>query len=333
MTDSSATSSAPAQHAPGELSVEHGQGASTSGETGGGPRPRRVRTRVPALGVEVHARTWEGGIGAGLRTPFVLVHGLGLSSRYFVPLGRRLAALGHRVLAPDLPGFGRTAPVVGAERPVGPDVRSQAEHLVAWMDAAGVERAVLFGNSVGVQVALEVAARFPDRVERLVLEGPTPDPAYRSPVEQYARVLRNMLFEPPSLNSVYQADYASARGVRVFAQLARTVDDPIEDRLPLVQAPVLVVRGRHDQTLSQQWAERVTAMLPDGRLVVVEGAAHNVHHSAPHIAARLVHAFLAGELDGAAADEIAVANATRKPAGPAHLVTLPPARAGRHGHR
>ncbi|WP_432505802.1 alpha/beta fold hydrolase [Kineococcus arenarius] len=290
---------------------------STGGETGRGPEPRRVRTPVPALGVEVHTRTWEGGTGTEPRTPIVLVHGLGLSSRYFVPLGRRLAALGHRVLAPDLPGFGRTPPPAGANRPAGPRVHEQTEHLLAWMDAVGVDRAVLFGNSVGVQVALEVAARFPERVERLVLEGPTPDPAYRSPVKQYARVLRNMLFEAPSLNSVYQADYASARGFRVFAQLAHTVDDPIEDRLPLVQAPVLVVRGRHDQTLSQGWAERVAGMLPDGRLVVVEGAAHNVHYSAPHIAARLVHAFTTGGLD-AAADGVVV------PADAAHRDPLAP---------
>ncbi|WP_337062565.1 alpha/beta fold hydrolase [Kineococcus sp. G2] len=323
MTENSATPGASAEHAPGELSVEHGQGASTSGETGGGPGPERVRTQVPALGVEVHARVWGGGIGAGWRTPLVLVHGLGLSSRYFAPLGRRLAALGHRVLAPDLPGFGRTRPVVGAERPAGPDVRSQAEHLIAWMDATGLQRAVLFGNSVGVQVALEVATRFPERVERLVLEGPTPDPAYRSPVKQYARVLRNMLFEPPSLNSVYQADYASARGVRVFAQLARTVDDPIEERLPLVQAPTLVVRGRHDQTLSQEWAERVTGMLPQGRLVVVEGAAHNVHYAAPHIAARLIHTFLISELDGAEVSG-AAADGVVVPADRAHRDPLAP---------
>ena len=88
------------------------------------------------------------------------------------------------------------------------------------MDAVGVQRPVPFGSSVGVQVALEVAARHPGRVERLVLEGPTPDPANRSAVEQYA----------------------------------------------LVQAPVLVLRGRLDQTLSQEWAERFTRLLPHGRL-------------------------------------------------------------------
>jgi pimeloyl-ACP methyl ester carboxylesterase len=245
-----------------------------------------VRTPVPSLGVDVHSRVCGQTAGG---TPIVLVHGVGLSSRYLVPLGQRLAALGYHVLAPDLPGFGKTRTSLSASAPT---VAEQAEQLLAWMDAVGIERAVLFGNSVGTQVTVEVAVRQPQRVERLVLEGPTPDPKYRTPLRQYPRVLRNMMFEAPSLNSVYQAEYASAAMIRMFRQLRKTVDDPIEQRLPHVQVPALVVRGRFDQTLSQAWAEQFTALLPDARLVVVEGAAHNVHYSAPHVVARLMDGFL-----------------------------------------
>src|SRR5215217_647908 len=77
------------------------------GAQGRGSRPAHTWTDVPTLGCRVHARTWAGSPGEQ-RAPVVLVHGLGLSSRYLAPLGRRLAALGHRVLAPDLPGFGRS---------------------------------------------------------------------------------------------------------------------------------------------------------------------------------------------------------------------------------
>ncbi len=257
-----------------------------------GAPQRSEWTAVPALGVDVHARTW--GDAAPGSVPVVLVHGLPLSSRYLVPLGRRLGALGHQVLAPDLPGFGRTRRPAGSTWPAGPDVRTQADQLLSWMDARGLDRVVLFGNSVGVQVAVDVAARFPQRVDRLVLEGATPDPRYRSPLSQYARVLRNQLFEAPSLNAVFQAEYASAGIARLVQQLRRTVGDTIEDRLPDVQAPALVVRGRYDQTLSQAWAEQFTQRLPNGVLVVVDEAAHNAHYSAPHVLARLVHVFLEG---------------------------------------
>ncbi|MGY1692694.1 alpha/beta fold hydrolase [Geodermatophilus sp. SYSU D01105] len=258
------------------------------------PAPRSVWTDVPDLG-RVHARTWDGTAEGG-GVPVVLLHGLGLSSRYLVPLGARLAQLGHRVLVPDLPGFGRSPRPAGRRWPAGPDVRRQTEDLLAWLDACGVSRAVFFGNSVGVQVAVELAVRAPERVQRLVLSGPTPDPAYRRPWKQYPRVVRNMVFEVPSLQPLFQVEYLSTGIARMVQQLVRTVDDPIEARLPDVGVPTLVVRGQYDQTLSQAWAEEFTRLLPDGRLVVLEGAAHNLHYSAPDVSARLVQAFLDDEL-------------------------------------
>ncbi|MGY1704579.1 alpha/beta fold hydrolase [Geodermatophilus sp. SYSU D00697] len=70
------------------------------------PAPRSVWTDIPDAG-RVHARAWDGTAEGG-GVPVVLLHGLGLSSRHLVPLGARLARLGHRVLVPDLPGFGRS---------------------------------------------------------------------------------------------------------------------------------------------------------------------------------------------------------------------------------
>jgi pimeloyl-ACP methyl ester carboxylesterase len=265
--------------------------------------PHSTWTEVTSLGISVHARTWSGGPQPRGRSPIVLVHGLGLSSRYMIPLGQRLAMLGYDVLAPDLPGFGRTPRPAGSTWPAGPNVREQTDQLLAWMDACGIRRAVLFGNSVGVQVIVELAARFPDRVDRLVLTGPTPDPKYRSPGKQYSRVVMNMPFEAPSLNPLFQVEYASAGIPRMVQQLRRTVDDPIENRLPSVKAPALVVRGRYDQTMSQPWAEEFTRLLPDAKLVVVEQAAHNVHYTAPHVMVRLIDSFLEGELDGSAAGD------------------------------
>ena len=262
--------------------------------------PRSVWTKVDELGVAVHTRGWFGGNVADGRPPFVLVHGLALSSRYMIPLGRRLAAMGYDVLAPDLPGFGRTPRPARARWPAAPNVREQADQLLMWMDACGIRRAVLFGDSVGSQVVVDLAARFPDRVDRLVLKGPTPDPRNRNPVKQYARVLANMPFEAPSLNPLYQVELASAGLPRMVRQLRRTVDDPIETKLPDVRAPALVLRGRYDRTLSQSWAEEFTRLLPNGRLVIIDGAAHNVHYTAAAVTARLIGDFLDGRLDGAA---------------------------------
>ncbi len=84
-----------------------------------------------------------------------------------------LAAAGHRVLALDLPGFGEAAP--------GSDPVAHWEDVIETMDALGIERASLVGNSFGAAVALRVAALHPQRVASLLLFSapavPEPDPS------------------------------------------------------------------------------------------------------------------------------------------------------------
>ena len=80
-------------------------------------------------------------------------------------LARWFAHHGHGVLAPDLPGHGQSA------GPPLESVEAIAEWLLALLDAAGVDSAVLVGHSMGSLIALEAAARAPARTERLVLVG------------------------------------------------------------------------------------------------------------------------------------------------------------------
>jgi 2-hydroxy-6-oxonona-2,4-dienedioate hydrolase len=103
--------------------------------------------------------------------PVVLVHGLVVSSLYMEPTAERLAPF-HRVFAPDLPGFGRSDKPSRAL-----SVAGLADALGAWMDAEGLERAVLVGNSLGCQVIAEMAARAPHRAAGVVLTGPTVEPS------------------------------------------------------------------------------------------------------------------------------------------------------------
>ena len=260
--------------------------------------PATEWTKVPSLGIHVHARIWPASRPGAQGAPIVLVHGVGLSSRSMVPLGRRLAALGYEVLSPDLPGFGQTPKPAGAPWPAGPDVREQMDHLLAWLDARAIQRAVLFGNSVGVQVAVALAVHAPERVERLILAGPTPDPRYRVLWKQAPLVIFDQLFEAPSFGVVVQLEYGSAGLMRVAQQGWRTIRDPIETKLPRVTVPALVLRGQFDPTLRQCWAEEFTRMIPNAKLAVIEGTGHNVQFSAPHVTARAVDGFVSGSLDG-----------------------------------
>lgn len=102
----------------------------------------------------------------GEGTPVVLVHGLDGSAANWFDVGPLLAA-DHRVVAPDLPGFGRT-PLSGRV----PTMEASADVVAAVVRDLGAGPATIMGNSMGGPVALQVAARHPDLVARVVLVAP-----------------------------------------------------------------------------------------------------------------------------------------------------------------
>jgi glycerol-3-phosphate dehydrogenase len=102
----------------------------------------------------------------GRGRPLVLVHGLGGACENWLAVGGPLAEHG-RVLAPDLPGFGRTPP---AGRPI--TMAAIQGSLRSFLQAAAREPAILIGNSMGGLIAMMQAAREPASVAGLVLVAP-----------------------------------------------------------------------------------------------------------------------------------------------------------------
>jgi 2-hydroxy-6-oxonona-2,4-dienedioate hydrolase len=86
-------------------------------------------------------------------------------------------------------------------------------------------------------------------------------------------------------------DYRKAGRRRAWATARYLMADAIERKLPQVRAPTLVIRGERDPMVSQRWAEEVTRLLPEARLVVIPGAAHTVVRFAPHECAAAVRRF------------------------------------------
>ncbi len=251
-----------------------------SGQTG---KPESRWTTVG--GLRVHARVSTDSAPAGAPA-VVLVHGIGVASRYFVPTAERLAPR-CRVHAPDLPGFGDSE-----GPPSALTIPELADSLAAWMGAEGLDRATLLGNSVGCQVVADLAVRYPERVERVVLVGPTFDPMGRTARQQIRRWLRNNRHERPAQLPISIGDYRKAGLGRVWNTFRYALEDRIEEKLPRVRVPALVVRGGEDPIVPQRWAEEVARLLPEGRLLVIPGAAHTVNYNSPARLADAVLAFL-----------------------------------------
>ncbi len=240
-------------------------------------------------GLEIFARVY-GGIYSPEDRPIVLVHGLSMSSRYLAPLAVCLAEK-HYVCAPDLPGFGRS------QKPWHVFTISElADFLEAWMEAIGLGEVVLVGNSLGCQIIVAHALRHPGRASALVLSGLTPDPRRRAFLPNVARLALALLREPLSFYPVGVWDYLSAGLRRTLISSHDILHDPIEEKLPRVNVPALVVRGERDPIISQRWAEEAVRLLPQGRLAVIPGAGHAINWSFAEPMSRVMEAFFNGLL-------------------------------------
>lgn len=236
-------------------------------------------------GLRMHARVAARPAPEGAPV-VILVHGLVVSSRYMVPTLSNLAPY-YRVYAPDLPGFGRS------EKPSRAlNIPGLAHALDGWMEAMGLESAMLVGNSMGCQVIAELAVRSPGRVELAVLQGPVMDPGARNLPQQAARLALDCLREPPSLLLIEVLDLIVAGPLRSLRTFRYAAEHRIEEKLPELRAPTLVLHGGRDPIVPEQWAREVAGLLPDGRLVVVEEAAHAMNYDAPSELARHVRAFV-----------------------------------------
>jgi 3-oxoadipate enol-lactonase len=239
--------------------------------------------------------------------PIVLLHAGVVDSRVWEPFVPRLTDAGYRTIRYDARGFGHS---------LTEDIEfSRVDDLLAVVDAFGVERAALVGNSQGGMIALDFAVSHPDRAAALVqlasgiggLDVPMSprDEALEQryeeidaagdiqaltdfelalwgagveqPVERLPAELRGFL--RPMIEA---ANEGRPRGRQV------PLDPPAAERLDRLTMPVLFVHGAFDFSYVETFGRHLEANVPNARLVVMPGVAHLVAAEAPDETARLV---------------------------------------------
>jgi 2-hydroxy-6-oxonona-2,4-dienedioate hydrolase len=236
-------------------------------------------------------RVLESGAGA----PFVLMHGTGGHLEAFTRNLRALSAH-YRVIAYDYPGHGWTTTTT-----TDLEIDDYIEHLVGLFDVLGIERAHLSGESLGGWVAVKFAARYPDRVSRLVLNTPggtmaTPQVMERirslsqaaadDPSEERIRTRLEWLMADPS--SVTDELVAIRRGVYSrpgFAESMRHIlclQDPevrrrnlvTDEELSAVAAPALVIWTSDDPSGPAKAGLDMAERIPAGEFRLIKDAGH-----------------------------------------------------------
>lgn len=212
----------------------------------------------------------------------ILVHGLSVSSGYMIPTAVRLAPY-YRVHVPDLPGFGRSKKPSHIL-----NVPELADALAAFMQTMQLPSATF----LGCQTIVNFALRYPQCIERAILVSPTMDSEARTIHQEAGRLLRDATCEPPHFLPVLLREYLLAGIPRTIRTLQYAFEDSMEEHLPHVSIPALVVRGSRDPIVSQQWAEQVNQLLPNSHLIVVQGAGHAVNFNSPDKLVHIVRSFL-----------------------------------------
>jgi pimeloyl-ACP methyl ester carboxylesterase len=243
-----------------------------------------VTERLHLGGATVHCRRSTGGAGV----PVVHIHGFAISGEYLMPTARVLARRWVNVV-PDLPGYGRSE-----RRDHVLDIPALAEALLGVLDALGIDKAILLGNSMGCPVALEVAHAAPERVHRLVLVSPAGGEQNQPLARALGQLGRDMFRESPRMLPVALPDYVRfgpVNGLCLFHELTRY---PSLERLLHTPVPTLAVLGARDPLMPRPVRVREVAGLAPEQLAVavIEKAAHAVNFSHPAELAGTVEAWL-----------------------------------------
>lgn len=242
-----------------------------------------VRRSAEAGGAKISYLA-TGGMRAGSAPTLLLLHGAGVSARSWT---EQLRSLGHalRVLAPDLPGHGESDPVAEVS------VEVYADATREFLDRLGSGRVIVGGHSLGGAVALALAARHPEAVAGLVLLAtcarlPERDiPLGRllwylpGPIRKvvFFSMAKKLLFAPGAPKGAVclgMEELQACRPETILRDVAAARAMNLEEAARGIGVPTLLVCGSRDKVTPPELSERLNALVPGSRLVIVEGAGH-----------------------------------------------------------
>ena len=236
---------------------------------------------------------------AGAGYPVILLHGSGAGATGWSNFSKNIGHLAEsfRVLAVDMPGWGRSDAAT-------PEENNHVTALAEFMDALGIERAALVGNSMGGITAMAMAVRFPQRVSHMITMGagrmnlatlfspqdglseglkvlfegyqnPTPETMRRlveimtfdkaNATEELARERSEAAMERPEHLANFLASIPTGGPVRWWFD----VDD-----LRAITAPTLLIHGRDDRVVPMEQSLQLLARIPNSRAVIFNRCGH-----------------------------------------------------------
>jgi pimeloyl-ACP methyl ester carboxylesterase len=251
-------------------------------------------------GIALEPRTIDAGgidtsyLETGAGDPVVMLHGSGPGVSAMANWQNNIGTLSQRfrVLAPDIVGFGAT------ERPddVVYSLRTWTDHIWAFLDAHGIEKTAIVGNSLGGRIALQMATDCPDRIAKMVLmgapgvgmtltDGLAALRAYEPSHDAMRNLLRNYFAVDPAMitdelvairyeASIADGAYEAYRAMFLDPRHAGSELGITEDEVRAIATPTLLVHGREDRVVPMQVSVTMLGLLPNADLHVFSACGH-----------------------------------------------------------
>jgi pimeloyl-ACP methyl ester carboxylesterase len=207
----------------------------------------------------------------GSGTPIVLVHGLASNMgfwRYVIP---DLQQKGFRVIAIDLPGYGKSAKAYGTPY----TLTFFSQTVVELLKHLKIEKAVWVGHSMGGQISIVASLKFPERLDKLILVSPAGFESFKQGEGEWLRNATNPDFikktPPDRIRANYSANFYSwsdryewmieerVRLVKakefdrfayaVWKSVGAMLDEPVWEKLDQIALPTLIVAGENDNLI------------------------------------------------------------------------------------
>lgn len=241
---------------------------------------------------------------SGQGDPLIVLHGAYMTIETMGEIIPKLAET-HKVYALEFQAHGRTADI---DRPI--TYPNLADDVAAFMDAVGLEKADVFGYSMGAVVGLRLAIRYPDRVGRLVAASVAYDVDGWHPMfaAMVPTLTKEMLIGTP-LEDAYREVAVDPDGFPVLAEKLIALeheDFAWEDDVKGLQTPVLIIAGDADVVTLEHSVALFELLgggimgdmgvpLPASRLAILPATSHTAVISQPELLHALIEPFLKGE--------------------------------------
>ncbi len=269
---------------------------------------------IEVNGLNVHYKTYGQG-----EPVFILLHGFGASIFSWREVTAPLAELGT-VIAYDRPAFGLTERPLEweGESPYSQD--SQVELVIGLMDALGIERATLVGNSAGGTISMLTALKYPERVQRLILVDPavyagggapawirplfnTPQFDHLGPLvarqlqAQGTAFLQSAFHDPSKITPEIYAGYQEPLQVNdwdkaLWELTLASSESQLAERVGEFNLPVLVITGDDDRIVPTEQSLRLAEEIPGADLAVIPQCGHVPHEECPEDVMQAITEFL-----------------------------------------